>query len=145
MNNHLFVKEKRGYRLSKSLKGLFLFTDIGFILYWVITALALFPKEYLYQDYTNKLLVAWNWSFFPLDILISITGMYSIYLHKQMNIKWKSVALISLILTFCSGLQAIAFWIMKSDFDIMWWAPNLYLMLYPLFFIPKLLETKEPC
>jgi hypothetical protein len=51
--------------LSKTLKGLFLFTDIGFILYWVITALALIPKEYLYQDYTNELLVAWNWSFFP--------------------------------------------------------------------------------
>ena len=90
MNDHLFIKEKRGYHLSKSLKGLFLFTDIGFILYWVFTALALIPKEYLYQDYTNELLVAWNWSFFPLDILISITGMYSIYLHKQMNIKWRS-------------------------------------------------------
>lgn len=35
------------------------------------------------------------------------------------------------------------FWIIKSDFDLMWWVSNLYLLLYPLFFIPKLLETKE--
>ncbi len=138
------MNKRREHGLSKTLKGLFLFTDIGFILYWVVTALALIPKEYLYKDYTNELLVVWNWSFFPLDILISITGMYSLYLHNHMNVKWRSFALISLILTFCSGLQAIVFWIMKSDFDIMWWAPNLYLMLYPLFFIPKLLETKEP-
>ncbi|MFB4327850.1 YvaD family protein [Paenibacillus sp. CR_12] len=129
--------------MSKTLKGLFLVTDIAFIMYWVITALALIPKEYLYQDYTNELLVIWNWSFFPLDIFISVTGMYSLYLHKRRNAKWKNLALISLTLTFCSGLQAIVFWIIKSDFDLMWWVPNLYLLLYPLLFIPKLLETKE--
>lgn len=129
--------------MSKTLKALFLVTDIGFIIYWVITAVAFIPKEYLYQDYTNELLVVWNWSFFPLDIFISVTGMYSLYLHKRRNAKWKNLALISLTLTFCSGLQAIVFWIIKSDFDLMWWVPNLYLLLYPLFFIPKLLETKE--
>ncbi|ETT62247.1 YvaD family protein [Paenibacillus sp. FSL H8-0457] len=129
--------------MGKTLKGLFLVTDIGFIMYWVITALAFIPKEYLYQDYTNELLVIWNWSFFPLDIFISVTGMYSLYLHKRRNAKWKNLALISLTLTFCSGLQAIVFWIIKSDFDLMWWVSNLYLLLYPLFFIPKLLETKE--
>jgi hypothetical protein len=129
--------------LSKTLKALFLVTDIGFIIYWVITAVAFIPKEYLYQDYTNELLVVWNWSFFPLDIFISVTGMYSLYLHKRRNAKWKNLALISLTLTFCSGLQAIVFWIIKSDFDLMWWVPNLYLLLYPLLFIPKLLETKE--
>lgn len=129
--------------MSKTLKALFLVTDIGFIIYWVITAVAFIPKEYLFQDYTNELLVVWNWSFFPLDIFISVTGMYSLYLHKRRNAKWKNLALISLTLTFCSGLQAIVFWIIKSDFDLMWWVPNLYLLLYPLFFIPKLLETKE--
>lgn len=51
------------------------------------------------------------------------------------------MALISLTLTFCSGLQAIAFWIIKADYDLMWWIPNLYLLIYPLFFIPKLIKT----
>jgi len=120
----------------------FLITDIGFILYWGITILGLIPQEYLYQDYTNQLLVTWNWSFFPLDILISITGFISLHLLRKKNDRWKLAALISLILTFCSGLQAIAFWTIKLDFDISWWIPNLYLLIYPLFFIPSLLKDK---
>ncbi|TCZ81118.1 hypothetical protein E0485_02250 [Paenibacillus albiflavus] len=118
----------------------FLITDIGFILYWGITILGVIPQEYLYQDYTNQLLVTWNWSFFPLDILISITGFISLYLLRKKNDRWKVAALISLILTFCSGLQAIAFWTIKLDFDIGWWLPNLYLLIYPLFFIPSIVK-----
>jgi len=42
-------------------------------------------------------------------------------------------------LTLSSGLQAIAFWTIRHDFDWLWWAPNLYLLLYPFFFIPNLM------
>lgn len=125
----------------KTLKYFFLITDIGFILYWFITLLKLIPDEYLYQDYTNDLLVAWNWSFFSLDIFVSITGFLSLYLWKKQNNSWEKVALISLILTFCSGLQAISFWIIRKDFDITWWLPNLFLLIYPLFFIYKILKN----
>jgi hypothetical protein len=48
------------------------------------------------------------------------------------------MALISLVLTFCSGLQAIAFWILRADFDLSWWIPNLFLMIYPIFFIIRI-------
>ncbi|CAH0994156.1 hypothetical protein EMA8858_00263 [Emticicia aquatica] len=126
----------------KTLKYFFLITDIGFIIYWLITLLGLIPDEYLYQDYTNQLLVAWNWSFFWLDIFVSITGILSLYLWKKQNSSWEKIALISLVLTFCSGLQAISFWIIRKDFDITWWLPNLFLMIYPLFFIYKILKTK---
>lgn len=129
--------------MSRALKSLFLITDIGFILYWTVTYFQLIPKEYLYQDYQNRLLVIWNWSFFPLDLLISITGLLSIYLHRNNDELWKKVALISLVLTFCSGLQAIVFWIIKLDFDPVWWIPNLYLLLYPLFFIPDLMRREK--
>ncbi|MGI6187453.1 MAG: DUF5360 family protein, partial [Brevibacillus sp.] len=47
------------------------------------------------------------------------------------------LALISLVLTSCSGLQAISFWLFKGDFDPVWWIPNLYLLIYPLFFLPR--------
>ncbi len=43
----------------------------------------------------------------------------------------------------CSGLQAIAFWVFIGDFDLMWWAFNLYLLLYPLYFIQKLLVSRK--
>jgi hypothetical protein len=31
-------------------------------------------------------------------------------------------------------------WLIRDDFDVTWWLPNLYLMLYPLFFIPKVIR-----
>ncbi|MFN7330813.1 MAG: DUF5360 family protein, partial [Bacteroidota bacterium] len=83
----------------KTLKYFFLLVDIGFIGYWVITALHLIPAQYLYNDYTNSILVNWNWSFFPLDILISATGLFSIYLHSKQKKEWKAIALVSLVLT----------------------------------------------
>ncbi|KGR74235.1 DUF5360 family protein [Ureibacillus sinduriensis] len=126
--------------MRNSLKILFLLTDIGFIVYWIVTVFGLIPKEYVYQDYQNELLVIWNWSFFPLDILISITGLISLYLSREKDSRWMPFALISLTLTFTSGLQAIVFWTIKQDFDLMWWIPNLYLLLYPLYFIPLLLK-----
>lgn len=129
--------------MSRLLQGMFLFTDIGFVIYWFITYFELIPKAFLYQDYQNSLLVAWNWSFFPLDMFISVTGMISLHLHRKRDERWRPAALISLILTFCSGLQAIAFWVIRLDFDPAWWIPNLFLMLYPFFFLPSVLRGSK--
>jgi hypothetical protein len=126
----------------KRLKGFFWATDLGFLLYWIVSFLGLIPKEYRYQDYTDANLVAWNLSFFPLDLLISITGFASLYAYHRKNGCWRPLALISLVLTFCSGLQAITFWLLKGDFDPVWWIPNLYLLIYPLFFLPRFLREQ---
>ncbi len=100
------------------------------------------PPNVAFKDYNNPLMVIWNWSFFPLDMCISFTGFTSLYLYKNKNPNWRNCALISLVLVFCSGLQAISFWTIKLDFDITWWTANLYLMIYPLYFIPKILSNK---
>lgn len=126
----------------KHLKLFFWVTDIGFILYWFVTGFHLIPESWAFKDYTNPIIVAWNWSFFPLDMFISATGLLSIYLYKTKNQLWKKTSLISLILTFASGLNAISFWVLRLDFDIMWWLPNLYLLIYPLFFIRKIVNDK---
>lgn len=120
------------------LKPWFLTVDIGFIAYWLITLFHVIPAEYLFQDYENPILTAWNWSFLPLDLFISATGLSSLRLWQRGSALWRPVALISLVLTSCSGLQAIAFWTIRQDFDPMWWIPNLILLIYPLFFIPRL-------
>ena len=123
----------------RSLKPFFIITDVGFIVYWLITALRLIPEAYLFKDYHDPLLVAWNWSFLPLDLAISATGLSSLWLYRRSDQMWQPVALISLVLTFCSGLQAITFWTVRADFDLTWWLANGYLLVYPLFFIPRLL------
>ena len=128
----------------KILKRFFLITDIGFIVYWFITLFHLIPQDLLFKDYANPILVSWNWSFFPLDMVISITGLFSIHLYYRENVLWKKFSLISLILTFCSGLQAISFWVIRYDFDLLWWSFNLYLIIYPIFFIKNLvIDTLE--
>lgn len=127
----------------KYLKPFFLVTDIGFIIYWIVTFFNLIPKSWAFKDYDNSIIIAWNWSFFPLDILISITGLFSLYLYNKNREVWKTFALISLILTFCSGLQAISFWAYSNDYDITWWLMNLYLMIYPLFFLKMFIKRDK--
>lgn len=124
----------------KRLKIFFILTDIGFILYWLITLLHIIPEALLFKDYNNPILSAWNWSFFPLDMCISFSGITSLILHGKNNPMWRRTALISLVLTFCSGLQAVSFWFLRNDFDIMWWLFNLYLVIYPLFFIKGVIK-----
>lgn len=126
----------------RNLKVFLLITDLGFIIYWLITLLHIIPNEYLFNDYNNSILVSWNWSFLPLDILISATGLTSIYYYNRNNEIWRQLVLVSLVLTFCSGLQAIAFWYIRQDFQLVWWFPNLFLMLYPLYFIPNIIFKK---
>jgi hypothetical protein len=125
------------------LRILFLLVDIGFLAYWSLAWLHLFPRNYLFKDYDNPILDAWNFSFLPLDLVVSATGLGSIVCQTRGQTIWQPLAFMSLTLTFCSGLQAIAFWWLRSDFDPLWWAPNLFLIVYPLFFIaPMLREGK---
>ena len=71
--------------------------------------------------------------FLPLDLLISLTGFLSLYLHsKQKDLEPLCVPIINF--NFCSGLQALAFWTIRLDFDMSWWIPNIYLLVYPCFF-----------
>lgn len=119
------------------LRWCFIVVDLGFMAYWLITYLHLIPDEYLYNDYTNAILVHWNWSFFPLDMAISATGLTSLYWLRKNDPRWKNLALVSLVLTSCSGLQAISFWIYHHDYNLTWWLPNLFLLLYPMMFIPS--------
>jgi hypothetical protein len=117
------------------LKSFFVITDLGMIFYWSITYLKLIPEELLFKDYTNLILMSWNWSFLPLDLLIPLTGLSSLfYLNKNFRL-FEKLALLSLVLSSISGLQAISFWTIQKDFDINWWIPNLYLLLYPLYFV----------
>ena len=122
------------------LKCLMLATDVGLLTYWLATAFAAIgviglPSDWLFSDYHNPLVVAWNWSFLPLDIILSVTGLISVRLASRNNTRWQHYALISLSLTVSAGLMAISFWAIRGEFDPVWWSFNLYLMLWPLPFL----------
>lgn len=40
--------------------------------------------------------------------------------------------IISLVLTFVAGGMALAYWVVLGFYDILWWAPNLVLLVFPL-------------
>lgn len=127
-------------------RRLMLFTDIGMLLYWGVTiAMAMklldIPGEWLFKDYHDPRVMAWNWSFFPLDIFLSVTGLMALRLENSGHPNWKPMAAVSLTLTHCAGLMAIAYWAIMGDFDPSWWIPNLFLMLWPLPFLYQLIRS----
>lgn len=112
--------------MLRTTKVLMLVTDLGFIAYFSITGLGLIPPEWVFADYANPLMADWNWSFLWIDLAASATGLISLWTRNG------PLMLVSLVLTMASGLMAIAFWTLRGDFSLMWWIPNLYLMLFPI-------------
>ncbi|WP_198014384.1 DUF5360 family protein, partial [Leptospira fainei] len=71
----------------------------------------------------------------------SFTGLGSLYLFNKRISAWKNLAILSLGFTIASGVQAISFWVIRGDVSLLWWAPNLYLILYPLLYVRFLLKN----
>jgi len=121
-------------------------TDVGMLAYWAVTALMALgllalPQDWLFKDYDDPRVVAWNWSFLPIDLAFSLSGLWALHREKAGAKDWKIWAAVSLTLTFCAGIMAISYWTLTGDFDLVWWLANLFLMLWPLPFIFSLART----
>lgn len=121
--------------------------DLGMLLYWGIATLVCIgalslPREAMYAGYGTPLVDAWNWSFAPLDLAFSLTGLLALRLARRSDRRWYPVALISLTLTFCAGLMAISFWGLTGDFDPAWWLPNLALVAAASWWLPRLIGKR---
>lgn len=129
---------------SPALRLNLLVTDLGFTVYWLTSALQLLPPEWLYKDHSNPILIAWNWSFAPVDLAASATGLLALWLARQNSPSWQHVAILSMTLTFAAGVFALSFWALRSDFDPAWWLPNVYLVVWPLLCICAVLPQRQP-
>ncbi|MGX1267642.1 DUF5360 family protein [Streptomyces phaeoluteigriseus] len=150
----------RASRGVRAIKAAMLVTDVGFLLYWSVALLDLIPPEHAYKDYGDPVMSDWNYSFLPLDIAASVTGLFSLFLAGYRRRRTKArqgalhlpLTLISLTLTSTAGLQAVAFWSLRGDWSLTWWIPNLVLLLFPIPAIVYLLRraagsgarTEEP-
>lgn len=131
--------------MPRTLMNLILVTDIVFMTYWTLAALMLaglvsIPPEYMYANYGDARVVAWNWSFFPLDLLFSVFGFWSVKKARDGDPLWRPLAIVSLVLTMTAGGMAIAYWAILQEFDPSWFLPNLVLFLWPVFFLPGLIR-----
>ncbi len=51
----------------------------------------------------NPLLVAWNWSFAPLDLLASACGLWALRPARRQDAHARPRLSVALVLTFCAG------------------------------------------
>ena len=114
------------------MKWLLTLTEVGMLAYWLLAALMSFgfisiPPDYMYSDHQNPLVVAWNWSFFPLDFLFAVTGLVARFGNIASD-RADLLSVVSLSLMFCAGLMAISFWTFQGAFDAFWWGINLWLI-----------------
>lgn len=130
----------RGY--VKFSKLLLIVVDAGLLIYWLAVFLNLIPEEQRFRDYSNSIMQAWNWSFFPLDIFASALGFLGIYLVRKNVSIGEPILIVGLTLTFCAGFMAISFWAYYGDFNISWWIPNIFLMLIPLILLFEIVLSK---
>ena len=108
-------------------------TEAGMLLYWLLAllmamgAVSIAP-EYMYSDHLNPTIVAWNWSFFPIDLAFAGIGLYARY-GSLSGTRQSVAAAFALALMFCAGLMAISFWALMGEFDGFWWTMNAWLIL----------------
>ncbi len=136
-------------RLMKRMRPFVLITDVSFIVYWSVSLLIavgweVVPASWLFKDYEDPIIYAWNWSFFPLDMVLSACGLLAIRRHSRGEDSWRGLALFSLALTFCAGFMAVSFWAIRLDFDPSWWGANLFITIWPLFFLSGLAGAEPP-
>lgn len=111
-------------------------TEILMVLYWVLAAALVMDfiridPSLMYSDYENPLVVAWNWSFFPIDIAFASMGLFAKYGGATGGRKFKLEISAATLMT-CAGLMAISYWIFSGDFNLTWWAVNIWLILLGL-------------
>ena len=126
-----------GHYIGRTGKTVLLTIDFGFILYWLLIALNLIPHEWVFQNYDDPNVRAWNWSFLPLDIAASITGFIGI--KGKGNL---ALLVISSTLTMVAGGMALAFWGIQGFFNLGWWLPNLFLFVAGLIFLVRLVKSQ---
>jgi hypothetical protein len=131
--------------MSRKLLTLVAVTDALMLAHWVFAVVAQLglvhvPPDWMYARYDQPDVIAWNWSFLPLDLAFSAFGAAAVVAARRGDPIWRPLALISLTLTATSGLMAIAYWVIAGQFDPSWFITNLVLLVWPLFFLAALVR-----
>lgn len=138
------VREDPG--MPRSLAIALTVTDVAFLIYWSVAALhaldvVQISQDWLYANANDPRVVAWNWSFFPLDVAFSLTGLAAVRCARCDASMWRPLALISLILTMVAGGMAVSYWALLAEFDPFWMGANALLLLWPIPFLGGLVKT----
>jgi hypothetical protein len=131
--------------MRPSLRYALLATDALFLAYWLVAGLAelglvSLPASLMYAGYGDARVCAWNWSFFPLDVAFSVSGLLAVRWARRDDARWRPAALLSLTLTMVAGLMAVSYWALMGEFVASWFLPNLLLVVWPIPYLAALLR-----
>ena len=124
-------------------------TDTAFLIYWAVAGLTTaglvaLPPEWMYANYDQPDVIAWNWSFFPMDLIFSVVGLAAVRASQHGDARWHGLAIVSLTLTIAAGLMAVSYWTLMGEFDAFWFGTNAALVVWPLFFLRRMLRVGTP-
>ncbi len=130
LDNRSLAQQVAQVSQSRAIRFLLTTTEYAILVYWGIAIVHSYglldiPSEWLYSNHENSIVVAWNWSFLPLDLLFATTGLLARYSRRHAA----RLTELSLTLMFCAGLMALSFWAIQRQFDPFWWAANAWLMI----------------
>ena len=132
--------------MPRALAAALTITDLLFLTYWALSGLDAvglieLPDSLMYAGHDQPRVVAWNWSFLPLDLAFSILGLMAVACARRGSGLWRPLALMSLTCTMIAGGMAVGYWTLLGEFDPGWFLPNLALLLWPLLFLPGLIRS----
>jgi len=122
--------------MSRSLRLALLITDLAFLAYWTVGLASLaglfaLPAPLMYADYDNPIVVAWNWSFLPVDVAFALTGLAARFGSLPPPLRFR-LAIMSAVLMLCAGLMAVSYWTIRGEFSLTWWGVNIWLIVLGL-------------
>ncbi|MEU4838941.1 DUF5360 family protein [Nocardia testacea] len=120
------------------IKRVLLWTDLGFLAYWVATVLGVVSVG------ADPFLRQWNWSFLGLDLAAIGLGLGSLLLVRRRPTAGEKLMLVSLTATAAAGVMALNFYLVRCEFDPAWWIPNGWLVLFPAVAITAILIATPP-
>ena len=123
-------------------------TDVAFLAYWTLVTVRLLPAGLMFAEYAEPRVRAWNWSFLPLDVAASLTGLAAARSAARGSPEAPTRLALSLGLTATAGGMAVAYWLLRGQLDPLWLAPNAFLLLFPLPLLVRLTVAsrgRPPC
>lgn len=131
--------------MPRSLALLLTVTDVAFLVYWTVAALSQaglvhVPPEWMYANYEKPDVIAWNWSFLPMDLAFSYFGLRAVAASRRGGDVWRPYAIVSLTLTMAAGGMAVSYWVILREFNPSWFLANLALVVWPPLFMRRLMR-----
>lgn len=135
------MAEPQGTGLLRLTSFAMVVTDVGFLVYWLVAVTGVVPAAVWFAEHDDPRVAAWNWSFLPLDLAASATGLLAVRALRRGDPAAPPRLVASLSLTATAGGMAVAFWVLRGQWDPAWLVPNLALLLFPLPALARLLVT----